>query len=347
MHKARAQIPGFRVRGVSSVSWWARKTPPLPGLRGLLLLVGQGAGILSRADPRNNLRMPELPDLRILSEAFTAALGRRPLLRTRVKQPLVLRGTTSELAGLEGAVLDSVEQRGKFLILHLASGRIVINAMLTGRLGLAVPGSKAFAQTAVTFEFGSRHGKPSGRHTAAWTRKGAWLPTADAPVELRYRDPRKMGKVYVLPEGVERPVAGWDELGPDVDDDALDLDTWQRRIKRHPGELQSLLKNQAFIAGIGNGYSDEVLWEARLAPFRKRSSLAPEESERLWRASREVMAWAISELRERVPPTFEKEVRGYLRVHRKGGEPCPRCGATLSEVSPGGFVTSWCRTCQQ
>ena len=156
-----------------------------------------------------------------------------------------------------------------------------------------------------------------------------------------------MGKVYVLPAGVDRPVPGWDELGPDADDEALDADTWHTRIKRHPGELQNLLKNQTFVAGIGNGYSDEVLWAARLAPFRKRSTLAPEESQRLWRSTREVMTWAVSELRERVPPTFEKEVRDYLRVHRKGGQPCPRCGATLSEVSPGGFVTTWCRTCQQ
>ena len=100
------------------------------------------------------------------------------------------------------------------------------------------------------------------------------------------------------------------------------------------------------MAGIGNGYSDEVLWAARLAPFRKRSSLADEEVERLWRATPEVMRWAIGELRERVPPRFEVEQRDFLHVHRKGGQPCPRCGTTLSEVSPGGFVTTWCRGCQ-
>ena len=107
-----------------------------------------------------------------------------------------------------------------------------------------------------------------------------------------------------------------------------------------------MLKNQAFVAGIGNGYSDEILWEARLAPFRKRSSLAPEEIEQLYRAARSVPAWAAEILRERVPPRFEVEVRDFLHVHRKGGQPCPRCGAVLSEVSPGGFVTTWCRTCQ-
>lgn len=290
--------------------------------------------------------MPELPDLRILSEAFTTALAGRTLTGVIVKQPLVLRGTTSELRSLEGGRLERVEQRGKFLLLHLDSGRIVVNAMLTGRLGLAVPGTKALPQTAMTFAFGTRPDSTVLSAAAEWTRGAEWLPPDGEAVELRYRDAKKMGKVYLLPEGVERDVPGWDELGPDADDAALDLATWQTRIRRHSGELQGLLKNQQFVAGIGNGYSDEVLWEARLAPFRKRSSLAPEETETLWKACRDVMGWAIDELRTRVPPTFEKEVRDYLRVHRKGGQPCPRCGTTLSEVSPRGFITTWCRTCQ-
>jgi formamidopyrimidine-DNA glycosylase len=290
--------------------------------------------------------VPELPDLRVLSEALTAALSGRPLLRSVIAQPLVVRGTAAELRSLETHRLTGVRQRGKFLVLDLPPGRIVVNAMLTGRLGLAAPGSKPFTATAMVFTFGAREAPPGPEALAAWAVDAAWLPPEEAPLELRYRDPRKMGKIYVLPEGLDREVAGWQELGPDVDDPGLDLETWQARIRRHNGELHTLLKNQAFVAGIGNAYSDEVLWAARLGPFRKRSSLAPEESERLWRASRETMAWAIEEVRARVPPRFEEQARDFLRVHLKGGRPCPRCGATLAEVSPGGFVTTWCRGCQ-
>jgi len=290
--------------------------------------------------------MPELPDLRILADAFTAALAGRLLESATLKQPLVLRGTGVELRGLEGRTLERIEQRGKFLTLDLGPDRIVINAMLTGRLGLARPGAKAFTSTALVLRFGPRDGIPSGLRPAAWTASAAWLPPDEGPVELRYRDPRKMGKVYLLPAGVSREVAGWEELGPDADDGALDLETWNVRIRRHNGELQNLLKKQTFVAGIGNAYSDEIMWSARVAPFRKRASLAPEESAALWRASRDICAWAEVELRARVPPTFEKQARDFLRVHLKGGQPCPRCGATLSEVSPGGFTTTWCRSCQ-
>ena len=181
----------------------------------------------------------------------------------------------------------------------------------------------------------------------AWTRKADWLPRDDAPVELRYRDPTRMGKVYLLPDGVSRPVAGWEEQGPDVDDPALDLDAWRTRIARHSGEIKNLLKNQAFVAGIGNGYSDEILWAAQLLPFRKRSELAADEVDRLYAAARDVPTRAIGDLRTLVPPRFEVEQRSFLKVHRKGGQACPRCGTTLSEISPGGFVTTFCRGCQR
>ena len=302
--------------------------------------------MLSRAGARNNGAMPELPDLRILADAFTASLAGRPLESAVVVQPLVLRGTAAELREFEGLPLDNVRQRGKFLTLRFGADRIVINAMLTGRMGLAIPTTKTPSGTALALRFGPRGGLPEDVSLPEWTRGADWLPADAGPVELRYRDPRKMGKVYLLPAGVQRDVAGWDSLGPDIDDPALDLAVWRERIGRHHGELGNLLKNQTFVAGIGNAYSDEILWQARLGPFRKRASLAAEESEALWRASREVVEWSIQELRRRVPPTFEKQARDFLRVHLRGGQACPRCGASLSEVRPGGFATTWCRSCQ-
>ena len=109
----------------------------------------------------------------------------------------------------------------------------------------------------------------------------------------------------------------------DADDPKLTADVWRERIRPHGGELKNLLKDQSFVGGIGNGYSDEMLWEARLAPFRKRSTLAPDEVDALYDATRRVPAWAIKELRRRVPPRYEVEVRDFLRVHRKGGSPAP------------------------
>ena len=291
--------------------------------------------------------MPELPDLTVVAEAFEAALVGRSVTKAEAVAPLAVRGTPAELSGLAGQRLEAIAQRGKFLLIDLERDRIVVNPMLTGRFQLANPSDKHPTKTAVVLGFGTRAGAP--RRTAGWTKRAGWLPANDADVEVRYRDPTQMGKVYVLPAGVDRPVPGFaeDELGPDADDPALTLDVWRDRIRRHPGELKNLLKNQAFVAGIGNAYSDEILHAARLLPFRKRSSLAPEEVDALHAATKETTSNAIEVLRARVAPTFEKQVRDFLAVHDKGGSPCPRCGTRISEVKPGGFITSFCRGCQR
>ena len=291
--------------------------------------------------------MPELPDLTIVAEAFQAALAGRPITGVAAPAPLAVRGTPGELERLVGQRVMGIMRRGKFLIIDADRDRVVVNPMLTGRFQLARPDDKLPTKTAVILSLGPRQTRP--KRTAAWTRRADWMPPDDAAVEVRYRDPTQMGKVYLLPAGLDRVVTGLGdgELGPDADDPGLTLDVWRQRIRRHPGELKNLLKNQAFIAGVGNAYSDEILHAARLLPFRKRSDLAPEEVDALYDATRTTLPAAIEVLRRRVPPDFEKQVRDFLAVHDKGGTACPRCSTRITEVKPGGFVTSYCRGCQR
>jgi formamidopyrimidine-DNA glycosylase len=300
--------------------------------------------------------MPELPDLAILADALDEALTGRRMTGAKVPQTLVLRGTPAELAAFDGQLLKSVARRGKFLVFDFEHDRIVFNPMLTGRLGLAVAGSKPWPQYAAALFFSpvddpARQSLLAGRGASEprheWPGDADWLPRPDVGVEMRYRDATRMGKIYLMPAGVARPIAGWDEQGPDADDPSLTLADWRTRIGKYSGELKNMLRNQAFIAGIGNAYSDEILWSARLLPFRKRSSLAADEVDNLYTAVREVLPWAIAALHESVPPRLEVEQRDFLKVHRKGGEPCPRCGTRLSQVSAGGFDTTFCRGCQR
>jgi formamidopyrimidine-DNA glycosylase len=292
--------------------------------------------------------VPELPDLSVVADAFHAALVGRTITRARATMPLAVRGTPAELDALSGQAIARIARVGKFLDLDLARDRVVVNPMLTGRFQLAAKGEKAPAGTAVELELGPRHGGPP-RNVASWTAGAAWMPADDAPVTIRYKDPTQMGKVYLLPTGVERPVPGRGEgeMGPDALDPQLTLEAWRDRIRRHPGELKNLLRNQAFVAGIGNAYSDEILFAARLQPFRKRASLAAEEVDDLYAAMRSVLPTSIELLRERVPPTFEKQVRDHLAVHNRGGEPCQRCGTKITAVKAGGFPTGYCRGCQR
>lgn len=289
--------------------------------------------------------MPELPDLAVVVDAFHAALAGRTLVAIERVAPLAVRGTPAELAAIEGRRLTGIRRRGKFVRFELSDDAIVVNAMLTGRFQLADPGQRRPGSTAVVLRFGPRDRGPSD--AAAWTTGAPWLPRDDGSAEVRYRDPTQMGKVYVAVRPAPRAIPGLDaDQGPDADDPALTLETWRQRIRRHPGELKSVLRNQAFVAGIGNAYSDEILHAARLSPFRKRSSLAAEEVDGLYAAMRSTLADAVGLLRGAVPPAFETQVRDRLAVHRRGGEACPRCGARLSEISSRSEATTWCRICQ-
>jgi formamidopyrimidine-DNA glycosylase len=154
-----------------------------------------------------------------------------------------------------------------------------------------------------------------------------------------------LGKLYLVAPDALDEIPGWPEMGPDADDPTLTLEDFRQRIRRHPGELKPLLRNPRFVAGIGNAYSDEILWEAGLAPFRRRSTLSDEQVGRLYEAMRHVLGAAVERIRTSVPPNIETQDRSFLKVHLRGGEPCPRCGRELRQIG-GREATTFCRTCQ-
>jgi formamidopyrimidine-DNA glycosylase len=291
--------------------------------------------------------VPELPDLTILAEAFDPALSGRPVVAASAPDPLVMRATPAQLAALTGDVIRSVRRRGKFLAFVFDTAEVWAAPMLTGRLALVAPRA-ARPKGAVVLRFGPRDPGTGSTPAAAWVDGASWLPADDAEVEIRYLDPTRMGKLYLVGRGGEGQVPGMGarDIGPDADDPALTLEVWRERIRRHPGELKPLLRNQGFVAGIGNAYSDEILWAARLSPFRRRSTLAAEEVDGLYEATRATLSEAVDVLRLRVAPTFEKQVRDHLKVHLRGGQACLRCGARISQVG-GREATSYCRTCQR
>jgi formamidopyrimidine-DNA glycosylase len=270
--------------------------------------------------------MPELPDLTVVSEELQARATGRIVLEVTAPTPILVRATPAELAELIGSTLGGVRRRGKFLLLDFVrdagDGRILAaNPMLAGRFWLLDGGNeKVRARTGLRLRFANGS-------------------------ELRYVDREMLGKLYLVKPDALDAIPGWTEMGPDADDPDLTLERFRERIRRHPGELKSLLRNSHFVAGIGNAYSDEILWEAQLAPLRRRSTLRPAEIDRLYVAMRSVLADAIVRLRLLVPPDIHLQHREFLRVHLRGGEPCPRCGRALRQIG-GDEATTFCRGCQ-
>lgn len=271
--------------------------------------------------------MPELPDLAVVAEQLGKRAAGRRVAAVATPTPILVRATPSELDTLVGLTLGAASRRGKFLLLpfldeHGSTSRVLAaNPMLAGRFWLL-----------------------DDARVRVRARTGLRLTFADGG-ELRYVDREMLGKLYlVAPDDLES-IPGWTMMGPDADDPELTLERFRERIRRHPGELKLLLRNPKFVAGIGNAYSDEILWEARLAPLRRRATLRPEEVDRLYGAMRSVLGSAIETLREVVPPQIEVQHREHLKVHNRGGEPCPRCRRPLREIG-GSEATTFCRACQ-
>lgn len=270
--------------------------------------------------------MPELPDLTVVAEELQVRATNRAVLEATAPTPILVRATPAELAELAGTTLRGANRRGKFLLLSFARDGedvrvLAANPMLAGRFWLLDDGkAKIRARTGLRLRF------------------------ADGG-ELRYVDREMLGKLYLVRPDALDTIPGWTEMGPDADDPDLTLERFHERIRRHPGALKSLLRNSRFVAGIGNAYSDEILWAARLAPLRRRSSLRPDDIDRLYTAMRSVLADATVRLRTLVPPDIQLQHREFLKVHLRGGEPCPRCGRILRQVG-GSEATTFCRTCQ-
>ncbi|MDZ7728707.1 MAG: DNA-formamidopyrimidine glycosylase family protein [Dehalococcoidia bacterium] len=270
--------------------------------------------------------MPEIPELEAIAGFFAEHLPGHEITRAETRIPHVFRSPASEFRDtLAGDAFTGVRRHGKFLLFDLASARtLAINPMLTGRFQFVPPKTKLPAKTCLVVDL------------------------EDSP-QFRYADARVMGKLYLLPSDGLEAIPGWTDNGPDLLDPELTEDAWVARIKKYRGQVKNILTNAAFVQGIGNAYSDEILWEARINPATTRTALSEDQLRELYRAAHAVMDWATPLVRDAMVKdgTLDyEERRDFMRVHRRGGEACPRCGATISEIAPNQRVTSYCRQCQ-
>ena len=266
--------------------------------------------------------MPELPDLEVIVEFLRPRLVGQTVDEVELPRLLVFRDLTGAGLGstLPGKSLSAIWRRGKFLILEFGEGVLLaINPMLVGRLHYCDPKARRNARTYLILR---------------WSNG----------MELRYVDTKAMGKVYLASALNDVPTIA--ETGPDALSDELTLEVFKERLRRRRGEIKGILVNQRFVAGIGNAYADEILFQAGIYPFRKRPSLSNEEIETLYHAMRTLLIDAIAVLRERVGDDIREKVRDFLAVHLHGGEPCPRCGSPISEIKANQRITNFCRTCQ-
>ena len=266
--------------------------------------------------------MPEAPDLEVIVEFLNRRVQGQPVESARVLRATVVRSLAGDFpSDVQGRTMDAFHRRGKFLVAKLSGDRwLAINPMLTGALQYC--GSRDRVLKRTCFVLG--------------------LPNEQ---ELRYLDERQMGKAYYVSGDQLDQLPRLGEQGPDVLDGAS-LDEFRARLKRFHGEIKGVLTRGSFMAGNGNAYADEILFASEIYPFRKARSLTPEELGRLHTQSRTVVEEAVGVLRQRMGDDIHVKVRDFLKVHNKGGQDCPRCGHTISQLTANQRITSYCRRCQ-
>lgn len=269
--------------------------------------------------------MPELPDLEIIKSFLNQRLVGTSIEKIEVVQPLVIRRPPVKdfIAGLQGRSFQEAQRRGKYLILQFDGDvALVIHLMLVGRLQYCPPSEKRNPATCFVFHFSNGF-------------------------QLRYFDSKVMGRVYLVRKDEVRTVPGIGELGPEAWDKELTVELFRQRLAKYRGEIKTIITNQEFLAGIGNAYADEILFVAGIYPYRKRTELSADDVQRLYHAIRQVLLEATEILSNRVGDHIHVEIRDFLKVHGRGGLPCPNCGSNISQIIINQRTTEFCRHCQK
>ena len=267
--------------------------------------------------------MPELPDVTIYVEQLERRLLGATVEGIRVRSPNLLRTAEPPLAEVRGRRVAGVRRMGKRIVIALEGDFFLgIHLMIAGRLrwkdaAAAIPGRVGLA--AFDFDRGTL------LLTEASTRQRAALHVVEGEVALAELDPH----------GLEPLEASEPEF--------------RAVLLREDHTLKRALTDPHLLSGIGNAYSDEILYRARLSPFRRTVQLHDEEWSRLYGATREVLREWTDRLRAETGDRFPDKVTAFregMAVHGRYRQPCPACGAPVQRVVYAENEMNYCARCQ-
>lgn len=269
--------------------------------------------------------MPELPFLQVLAENLDAQVRGRAITGVRLHSPSLLRTVDPPLRALAGGRIAGVRRMGKLIIIGIGEDlALVLHLMRDGRIQLGPPRTRPGRDLALQLRLDDgremrlvEHGLK--KRAAAYVRRRAALES-------------------------DEPLAG---LGMDPLDPAFSPAVLGRLLAQERVQVKRFLTLQRSLTGIGNAYADEILWEGRLSPFMTTDRLEATQIAALHAAIARTLERALAEHRAHFGPALpSQEPPDLLRVHRHGGEPCPRCGSRIAAVAYAERETYYCPACQ-
>lgn len=266
--------------------------------------------------------MPELPEVEIAARLIGAAVVGARIESTLAPGVNALKTFDPPLQALDGTRLTGVGRRGKHFVVESDAGLVLlIHLMSAGRLQL--------------FD----------RRASLRDRASRVLIRLDGGRELRLRE-------FGTKQAAWAKLLRAEELEADEALATLGPEAWPDPppflplLGRAPRPLHTLLRDQRVIAGIGRSWVDEILWEAKLSPFKRGADLGAEEADALRAATVDRLGTAIAHYEETLSLPLPDRLPLPLQVHRHEGKPCPRCGTTLEAVHFEDYVIAYCPTCQ-
>ena len=274
--------------------------------------------------------MPELPEVETIAADLRPQLVGRTITRCELSFPTIVRHPEPEefIDAVVDHRIESVGRRGKYILIGLGNSLLlVVHLGMTGQLRIV---------DEVT---------PLEKHTHA-------VFFLDDGRQLRYRDPRRFGRLLLGTEQALLSSKKMPRLGPEPIDPDFAADELYRRLRKRKTSLKALLLDQTAIAGVGNIYADESLHRARLRPDRVAGSLSKKSAQRLHESLRESLQTAIVNRGSSVDTYRDAwgEMGGQqekLLVYGRAGEPCFTCGRPLAAIRIAGRTTVFCRRCQR
>lgn len=273
--------------------------------------------------------MPELPEVETIKRVLEPQIRGLDITEIVLNRPEIIAhpGADEFCRALSGQTLARMGRRGKFLIICLTNGsRVIIHLRMTGCLLVAPVGAPAEKHTHLIFRL-------SGEK------------------ELRFSDPRRFGRVWLLQKGEEDTCSGMGKLGIEPFGPEVSAACLRTHFGRRKKAIKKCLLDQDVLAGIGNIYSDEILFAAHIHPARPAASLTGEEWERLAAAIPERLSYFIR--KNEITPEEYWQTRGrdyrntpFLEVYGREGTPCPVCGSVLCRMVIGGRSSIYCPSCQ-
>jgi len=267
--------------------------------------------------------VPELPDIVVYIEALEKRIQGSTLERVRVASPFLLRTAMPPLSSVEGKKIVELRRLGKRICFGLEGDLwLVLHLMIAGRLHWFDERAKAAkGRSLAVFQFSTG----SLTLTEAGTQKRASLHVVQGEAGLENLNPGGLEVFDATEEQFARAI----------------------RAKNHT--LKRALTDPRILSGIGNAYSDEILFEAKLSPFTLTQKLSDAEVKQLFAAIKRTLTDWVERLRAEAVKSFPEKVTAFrpdMATHGKYGEPCPRCGSKIQRIRYGSNETNYCPTCQ-